>query len=119
MKRQAKDFTDHINAMLHEYLGESASNAKSQLEELSLYKAALEEYKQNLEHVIEKLENLTESRPPANFILYRKQNPELVKQLKSPDGLVTSDPIFKPGQLNKEQNKTQFGHMNKFSLCEW
>ncbi|XP_055999610.1 tripartite motif-containing protein 45-like isoform X1 [Ostrea edulis] len=116
MKRQAKDFIDHINAILNEGLDESESDEKKKLEELSQHKAELEEYKQNLEHVIENLEDLTESSPPADLILYRKQNPDVVKHLKFPDTVVTTDPTFTAGQFNKTLNKKQFGQMTKSKL---
>ncbi|XP_055999609.1 E3 ubiquitin-protein ligase TRIM71-like [Ostrea edulis] len=116
MKRQAKDFMDHINAILNEGLSESESDEKKKLEELSQHKAELEEYQQNLEHVIEKLENLTESSSPADLILYRKQNPDVIKHLKFPDTVVTTDPTFTTGQFNKTLNEKQFGQMTKSQL---
>jgi hypothetical protein len=116
MKKQAKDFADYINAILNKGLYESDSDEKMRLEELSHHQAELEEYQQNVEQVIEKLENLTESSPPADLILHRKQNPDLVKQLQSPDKVIVTDPTFTAGQIQKTQNETQFGKMTKCHL---
>ncbi|XP_056001115.1 E3 ubiquitin-protein ligase TRIM71-like [Ostrea edulis] len=118
MKKQAKDFIDHISAILNEALDESKSDKMKNLNKLLQHKAELEEYKQNLEHVIEKLEDLTESSPPADLILYRKQNPDVVKQLKSPDKIVTTDPTFTTGQFDKTRNQKQFGQMTKSQLTQ-
>jgi hypothetical protein len=116
MKKQAKDCVDCINAILKNGLYESESDEKNRLEELSQHQSELEDYQQKVEQVIEKLENLTESSPPADLILYRKQNPDVVKQLKSPDKVIVADPTFTAGQIQKTQNEIQFGKMTKCQL---
>ncbi|XP_062595035.1 E3 ubiquitin-protein ligase TRIM71-like [Saccostrea cucullata] len=109
MKKQAQDLIDHIRVILKEALQESEKDERKNREEISQHKAEAERFEQNLDRLIEKFETLTESSHPAELILFRKQNPDIFKQLKLPSKLDIVMPFFTVGQINKSQNKHQFG----------
>ncbi|XP_061195556.1 uncharacterized protein LOC133203787 [Saccostrea echinata] len=109
MKKQAQEFIDHISAILKEALQQSEKDESKNLKVISQHKAVAETFEQNLDQLIEMFESLTESSHPADLILYRKQNPDIFKQLKLPDKLNIVMPSFTVGQINKSQNEQQFG----------
>ncbi|XP_061195570.1 E3 ubiquitin-protein ligase TRIM71-like [Saccostrea echinata] len=109
MKKQAQEFIDHISVILKEALDESSKDEIEKLMEISQYTAEAERFEQNLDQLIEKFESLTESSHPADLILYRKQYPDTLKRLQFPEKINFTMPSFTIGQINKSQNKHQFG----------
>ncbi|XP_062580080.1 uncharacterized protein LOC134242076 [Saccostrea cucullata] len=116
MKKQALDFIDHISAILKEALNESSKDKRETLMEISQYTAEAERFEQNLDQLIEKFETLTESSHPADLILYRKRNSDTFKRLKFPEKINLTLPSFTIGQINKTQNKHQFGKFMRGQL---
>lgn len=107
VKRKIKYFTDHIDAILKEGLGESESDEKNTLKEVSQHQAELKDYQRNLECVIEKLECLTKLSSTGNKVLTWSSS------YYFPDTVTTTDLAFTAGQCDTIQNEGQFGQMTK------
>ncbi|XP_062575516.1 uncharacterized protein LOC134237440 [Saccostrea cucullata] len=111
MKKQAQIFINDISTILAEALQESEKDERKYIVEIARHTAEAENFEQTLDQMIEKWETLTDSTHPVELILYRKQNPDIFKLLKLPNKLSIVMPSFSVGQINKSQNKHQFGKL--------
>ncbi|XP_061179203.1 E3 ubiquitin-protein ligase TRIM9-like [Saccostrea echinata] len=113
MKEQAKHAIDHVTSILNEKLRESYRDENKEEAKISREETKLEVFLQQLQDIIQKYENLTETSHPAELILYRKNNPDVVQKLELPDRLLLTPPSFTAGQI---MDNNQFGNVNKTKI---